>query len=386
MTPYRDPVAHLTEQNADRVPDLVPLRMARMLQDPFAFYRGSAGLMALDLADAAPWDWDLKRLVTSAVVRGRHAGYDGADIERTAREALRTYATALADITALSPTARYFMHTGTAKAGRWLDKATRTALQDAVTRARKRTGGRAVRRTTERGPDGRLRFIENPPTMAHLGADAAEAMTDIVDRVLSSMNVDVALVVSQYRPLDLVRRVVGVGSVGTRSFLQLMGGADDDVLLLQVKEATESVLVRYGRAEQPQRIVRGIAGRGNGLRVVALQRVLQGVSDPYLGHVQVGGRDYYLRQFHDMKGSVDLGDLDADTFRQYVAACAAILARAHAQSPTASGVVGYIGSGGALTDAITAWAHAYADQSRRDYDTVRAAAAAGRVPLADGVN
>ncbi|MBZ2195767.1 DUF2252 family protein [Occultella gossypii] len=114
-----------------------------------------------------------------------------------------------------------------------------------------------------------------------------------------------------------------------------------------------------------------------------VERVLQGVSDPYLGHVQVGGRDYYLRQFHDMKGSIDLDELDPATFRQYVTACAAILARAHSQSPTASTIVGYIGSGAALTDAITEWAYAYADQSRRDFDALRAAADDGRVTLAD---
>ncbi|CAM3448541.1 DUF2252 domain-containing protein [Occultella aeris] len=422
-TSDRDPVAHLREQNADRLPELVPLRMARMLQDPFAFYRGTAGLMALDLADspssglpviacgdahlsnfgiyatperrltfdlndfdeaaAAPWEWDLKRLVTSAVIGGRHAGYAAAETERAAREAVAVYAAGLKELAALSPAARYFMHTGKAKARGWLDKTSRTAMKGAVESARKRTAERAVRRTTERGPDGRLRFVETPPTMTHPSGAVVEAMTDIVERVLSSMSVDIAVVLRQYEPLDLVRRVVGVGSVGTRCYLHLMGGADDDVMLLQVKEAGESVLVRYGRVEQPPDIARGIAAAGNGLRVVALQRVLQGVSDPYLGHVQVAGRDYYLRQFHDMKGSIDLDSLDAAAFRQYVAACASILARAHSQSPTASKIVGYIGNGAALTDAITEWAYAYADQSRQDFDALRAAADDGRVPRAD---
>jgi uncharacterized protein (DUF2252 family) len=418
----RDPVAHLIEQNADRVQNLVPLRMARMLESPFAFYRGTAGLMALDLSDdphsdimviacgdahisnfgfyasperrlvfdlndfdeaaAAPWEWDLKRLVTSAVVGGRHARYPESSIEETAREAVKSYAFTLDKLTKLSPAHRYFMHSGGPYARQRLDKAAQQALDAAVKAAERRTAERAIKRTTERGPDGKLRFIENPPTMTHVEGDTVESLTALVGRYSSTVGVDIELVLNQYEPLDTVQRVVGVGSVGTRCFLHLMAGSDDDLLLLQVKQATESVLVKYGKVAQPPRIAQGVKEQGNGYRVVALQKILQGVSDPYLGYLSTNNRDFYLRQFHDMKGSIELEGLDAGAFNAYVAACASLLARAHAQSPTAIEIVGYIGKADAMADAITRWSYAYADQSLRDYKALRAAADEGRVPVA----
>lgn len=424
LTPTtRDPVAHLAEQNAGRVQDLVPLRMARMLENPFAFYRGTAGLMAIDLSDdansgihviccgdahisnfgfyasperrlvfdlndfdeaaAAPWEWDLKRLVTSAIIGGRHAGYDESHIEGTAREAVRSYTFTLDKLSKLSPAERYFMHSGGPYARRKLDKSAQRALDEAVKAAQRRTADRAIRRTTERGADGKLRFIDNPPTMMHLQQQTAEPLEQLLGRYASTVGVDIELVLRQYEPLDLVQRVVGVGSVGTRCFLHLMAGADDDLLLLQVKEANQSVLVQYGKVAQPPRIAQGIEEHGNGLRVVALQRILQGVSDPYLGYLRAPAGDFYLRQFHDMKGSIELEGLEAEPFRLYVAACASLLARAHAQSPTAIEIVGYIGKSDAAADAITRWSYAYADQSLRDFKALRAAADAGLIPLAD---
>src|SRR6478735_2892179 len=424
LTPTtRDPVAHLAEQNAGRVQDLVPLRMARMLENPFAFYRGTAGLMAIDLSDdansgihviccgdahisnfgfyasperrlvfdlndfdeaaAAPWEWDLKRLVTSAIIGGRHAGYPEASIEEVAREAVHSYTFTLDKLSKLSPAHRYFMHSGGPYTRRKLDKAAQRALDEAVKAAERRTAERAIRRTTERGPDGKLRFIENPPTMTHVDRESAESLQDLVERYRSTVSVDIELVISQYEPLDLVQRVVGVGSVGTRCALHLMAGADKDLLLLQVKEATESVLVKYGKVAQPPRISAGVEEHGNGYRVVGLQKILQGVSDPYLGYLRTQHRDFYVRQFHDMKGSIELEGLDVGTFSAYVAACASLLARAHAQSPAAIEVVGYIGKGDAAAEAITRWSYAYADQSLRDFKRLRAAADEGRVPVTD---
>jgi uncharacterized protein (DUF2252 family) len=411
------------EQNADRVQELVPLRMARMLENPFAFYRGTAGLMALDLSDdphsdlqviccgdahisnfgfyasperrlvfdlndfdeaaGAPWEWDLKRLVTSAIIGGRHAGYEETSVEGTAREAVKSYTFTLDKLSKLSPADRYFMHSGGPYSRRRLDKSAQDALDAAVKAAERRTSERAIKRTTERGPDGKLRFTENPPTMAHVQTETAETLETLVGRYRTTVGVDIELVLRQYEPLDLVQRVVGVGSVGTRCFLHLLAGADDDLLLLQVKEATESVLVKYGKVPQAPRIAQGVEELGNGYRVVALQRILQGVSDPYLGYLRTNHRDFYLRQFHDMKGSIELEGLDPDAYRAYVAACASLLARAHAQSPAAIEIVGYIGKSDATADAILRWCYAYTDQSLRDYHALRAAADEGRVPVAD---
>ncbi|SFS14956.1 Uncharacterized conserved protein, DUF2252 family [Microbacterium sp. cf046] len=418
----RDAVAHLREQNATRVPELVPVRMERMLASPFAFYRGTAGLMALDLgkdphsgilvaacgdahisnfgfyasperqlvfdlndfdeAAVAPWEWDLKRLITSVIVGGREAGYHEPDVEKVARRAVAQYIAVLRSMVELSPTGRYFMHLNVDSARRQLSRDGRRVLNAALAAAERRTSVRAIRRTTEREPDGKLRFVENPPTMVRFRLDDAtplhageppESIHALFAQYRDTVSIDVDTVLAQYEPTDLARRVVGVGSVGTRCYLQLLQGADEDALLLQVKEAGESVLSQYGHIPQPARITDGVAASGEGFRVVGMQRVLQAVSDPFLGHLQANGRAFYVRQFHDMKGSVELDGLPLDAYSDYVIACAGLLGRAHAQSPTAGQVLGYVGRSDAATRAIVAWSVAYADQSLRDYETASAA-------------
>jgi uncharacterized protein (DUF2252 family) len=418
----RDPVAHLQEQNADRVPDLVPLRMARMLADPFSFFRGTAGLMALDMAhdphsgivvpscgDAhisnfgfyasperrlvfdlndfdeaavAPWEWDVKRLVTSIVVGGMHAQYDELAIRRAASSAVATYARSLMALSLASPTDRYFAHVGFAGTRRrQLDARSRAVVDRAVAAAERRTGARAVRRTTERGPDGRLRFLDTPPTMTHV-PEARVGGGELFRQYQGTVEVDVALLLAHYAPADAVRRVVGVGSVGTRCYLFLLEGADDDALLLQVKEAGESVLTRYGGIVQPSIVDEAIAQGGQGARVTGFQRTLQGLSDPFLGQMRGGGRDYYVRQFNDMKGSIEVAGLDPVSFAEYGDACATMLARAHSQGLRVHELVGYLGASATAGRAIVEWAFQYAQQSLADYEALRAAAAAGRVPVA----
>lgn len=416
----RDVIAHLREQNATRVPELVPLRMQRMLASPFAFYRGTAGLMALDLgrdphsgilvascgdahisnfgfyasperqlvfdlndfdeAAVAPWEWDLKRLVTSVVVGGREAGYAERDIEGVARRAIASYVSVLRRMVRLSPSDRYFLHLNVQSARRQMSRDGRRVLRDALAAAERRTSARAIRRTTERDADGKVRFVENPPTMVRFrldeaehvaGVERAESVHALFAQYRDTVSIDIDTVLAQYEPTDLARRVVGVGSVGTRCYLQLLQGADEDALLLQVKEAGESVLSKYGRIPQPARITQGIAAHGEGYRVVGLQRVLQAVSDPFLGHFAANGRAFYVRQFHDMKGSVELDDLALDAFSDYAVACAGLLGRAHAQSPTAGQVLGYVGSSDAASDAVVTWSISYADQSLRDFETAK---------------
>lgn len=421
-TVERDAVAHLREQNATRVADLVPVRMERMLASPFAFYRGTAGLMALDLgrdphtgimvaacgdahisnfgfyasperqlvfdlndfdeAAVAPWEWDVKRLITSVIVGGRSAGYGEAEVSDIAHRAFAQYVTVLRRLVELSPTERYFMHLNIESARRRMSRDGRRVLKATLAAAERRTASRAVRRTTEREADGKLQFVENPPTMVRFrldeattvdGFDRADSVHALFAHYRETVTIDVDTVLAQYEPTDLARRVVGVGSVGTRCYLQLLQGADDDALLLQVKEAGESVLSQYGRIPQPARIADGVAAHGEGFRVVGMQRVLQAVSDPFLGHLQANGRAFYVRQFHDMKGSVDLEGLQLDAFHDYVLACAGLLGRAHAQSPTAGQVLGYIGRSDVAARAVVAWSAAYAEQSLRDYDAASAA-------------
>ena len=245
----RDPLAIIEEQNAGRVEGLVPLRLERMLADPFAFYRGTAALMAADLADdphtgilvtscgdahlgnfgffasperrivfdlndfdeaaVAPWEWDVKRLVASVVVGGLHAGYAEKAIRRTARDVVRTYARSLGSLVSLTPTERYFMHANVLFARQSIDRKSRKALNAALERAGKRTSDRAVRRTTEVTADGARRFVEQPPTMTHMEVDTEE-MLALYRAYRTTLGVDVDTVLSQYVP-DRRRPACGRG-------------------------------------------------------------------------------------------------------------------------------------------------------------------------------
>ncbi|WP_245570349.1 DUF2252 domain-containing protein [Microbacterium luticocti] len=410
----RDPVGILERQNRTRLPELVPLRTERMGADPFAFYRGTAALMAADLADAptsgiqvascgdahvsnfgfyasparrlvfdlndfdeaawAPWEWDLKRLVTSVVIAGRSSARDDVVVRDAARTAVLVYARALRAGVESSPTARYYTHFSVETARATLDKASRRTLTAAIRDAQKRTGERAARRTTETGADGRRRFVENPPTMTHVEAEVVRDVQQHVARYLDTTNVDIRMLMQNYTVADVARRVVGVGSVGTRCYLIVFQDGDENALLLQAKQASQSVLVEHGRMTQPDVVAEYTAAHGQGGRVVALQRILQAASDPFLGHFRSDtGFDLYVRQFHDMKGGIDMATLEDVPFTRYAQACAAVLARAHAQSPSAAVASGYLGRGRAAAEPLLEWAYTYADLSRADYDAFCAA-------------
>jgi uncharacterized protein (DUF2252 family) len=411
----RDPLGILAAQDATRVPDLVPLRAERMAASPFAFYRGTAALMAADLGrdehtgicvascgDAhvanfglyaspqrrlvfdlndfdeaawAPWEWDVKRLVTSLVVGGREAGHDEATVREVALAAVHAYVRALDAVTSLSPVERYFSHFDARAVLANERGPARTALKAAIRDAERRTGERAVRRLTQTDADGRMAFVEAPPTTAHVAAGPERDVHEDFAAYAETVAVDVRLLLRQHTVADVVRRVVGVGSVGTRCYLVLLQDGDGNALILQVKEAGRSVLAQHGGARQPEALVEHVAAFGEGGRVVALQRVLQAFSDPFLGHLHTEHGDFYVRQFHDMKGGFDVATLDGPQLHRYGRACAVVLARAHGQSPDAAAVVGYAGGGKAVGEAILDWAYAYADLSRTDYERFVAARA-----------
>lgn len=409
----RDPLVILEEQNATRLPELTPLRAERMSQSAFAFYRGTAALMAADLAQApttginvaacgdahvsnfgfyasrqrrlvfdlndfdeaasAPWEWDLKRLVTSIIVGGRDSSRSDSVIEKAAVGAVRAYRAALLASFELSPLERYYTHIDAEGGADRLDGKSRRVVKSAIKAAQRRTGERAVRRLTVKGEDGRLRFIHRPPTMTAMQPEVAAAVRDYIERYEHSAAIDIRTVLSHYTEVDVARRVVGVGSVGTRCSLVLFQDGDDNGLVLQAKEANRSVLEQYGGIEQPQVLVDLVEAHGQGARVVSFQRILQGVSDPFLGYLSAEGTDLYVRQFHDMKGGIEVSEIDDRPFVTYARACGITLARAHSQSPRAAIVAGYLGSGKALTEAILAWSSAYADLSERDYRAFLAA-------------
>ncbi|WP_425838768.1 DUF2252 domain-containing protein [Microbacterium sp. PA5] len=414
-TDGRDPLGILASQNAGRVAELVPLRAERMAASPFAFYRGTAALMAADLArspgsgipvascgDAhvanfglyaspqrslvfdlndfdeaawAPWEWDVKRLVTSVVIAGQATGRDERVVTDAARVTVRAYAQAIAAYTRRSALARYYEHFDVSGGRAVRDKAGRRVVRAAIRHAERRTAERAARKLTEADATGRLRFVEEPPAMTHLDELTAALVEGAFAGYRATAGVDIRLLLRHYRVSDTVRRAVGVGSVGTRCFVTVLQDGDGSALLLQTKEAGRSVLIEHGRCPQPEGLDQQWAESGEGSRVVSMQRILQGVSDPFLGHLRGRTGDYYVRQFRDMKGGIDIETLEDGPFALYARACAVTLARAHSQSPNATNVAGYVGSGRTLAEALTTWAYAYADLSRADYDAFLAARA-----------
>lgn len=419
----RNPVEILVEQNVNRLPDLVPLRFARMLTDPFSFYRGAAALMAADLAggpssgievmcggDAhlsnfgiyaapqrtlvfdlndfdeaavAPAEWDIKRLTTSAIVGGRHAGYPKKTIRRMAAEVVRTYRDGLHALLDMNVLNRYYLRLEPQRYVNEVAGSLGQVLTGAARKARGRTSARVFERIMETGPNGDLRLREDPPLLEHVEVTDESRLIGAFREYLTSVPADIAVLLSHFKLTDIARRVVGVGSVGTRSYLLILTGPDGTPLVLQVKEANRSVLEQYGGRQQPETLAAATRALGQGIRVIDGQRILQAMSDVFLGHLRIEGRDYYVRQFQDMKGSVETEGMDPDTFGQYVGACAYALARGHAQSANASMLRGYVGSGDAVNEAIVQWSYDYADKTLADFEALKAAAKAGEIRVAD---
>lgn len=413
----RDPLGILDRQNATRVAELLPLRTERMAASAFAFFRGTAAIMAADLAadphtriavascgDAhvanfglyaspqrtlvfdlndfdeaawAPWEWDLKRLITSVVIAGQSTSREQTVVSDAALSAVRAYARAMSAGVEMSPTARYFAHFDLDKALSGVDAESRAAMHKAMRDAEKRTAEKAVRKLTAIDATGRRVFVETPPTMTHAEAAIEARVQEHIASYVESAGVDIQMLLQSYVVAHVARRVVGVGSVGTRCHLAVLQDGDGNALLLQTKEANRSVLAEYGGITQPPVLAERVARNGEGARVVGLQRVLQAFSDPFLGHLQTAGGDFYVRQFRDMKGGVDIETLDDEPFAVYAQSCAITLARAHAQSPNAAAVAGYLGGGRVAASALLAWAEAYAEVSRHDYEAFRARSADG---------
>jgi uncharacterized protein (DUF2252 family) len=426
-----DPVTLLESQAASRVPDLVPIRYGRMLASPFAFYRGGALLMANDLAgtpssdivvqacgDAhasnfgvfgtperrlvfdindfdetlqGPWEWDVKRLAASLEIASRAAGYT--DSERRGivlgavaeyRERMGLFATmrtldvwyASIEIGALTDALRTQLSRGLL-----------SRLEANIAKARTRDSSQAYEKLTHL-VDGQPRIISDPPLIVPLteltGVDHATVLAEIAktlrdyQRTLIS---DRRHLLAGYRLADVARKVVGVGSVGTRAWIVLMLGRDlNDPLFLQVKEAQPSVLSRYNPSTHTN----------EGERVVHGQRVMQAASDLFLGWLRFSGgdgvpRDYYVRQLRDWKGSAVMEAMRPQGMQLYGRVCGATLARAHARSGDRIAIASYLGSSTVFDEAIAAFAEAYAEQNDRDYATVTAAVEAGRLEARTGL-
>jgi uncharacterized protein (DUF2252 family) len=410
-----DPLDLLEENNRPRLPDLVPVRYGRMLASPFAFLRGSAVIMARDLAgtpdtglrvqacgDAhlanfgvfgtpernlvfdvndfdetlpAPWEWDVKRLAVSVVLAGRNLQIQGGVASQVAGGAVRAYRERMAELAMMGPLDVWYDRVDVAAV---LDIARQERAKDLkrqlrVSKIRQRTGLQVLPKLTEQA-DGTLRIIDDPPLVGHLDPEAFDG-EKMIAGYAESLPPDRRPLLQRYQVLDTARKVVGVGSVGTRCYLSLLADADlRSPLFLQLKEALESVLAPHA----------GPSGYGHqGERVVVGQRLTQAASDMFLGWTSYRGHDYYVRQFRDMKGSVNLDAMTRAGFASYAQVCGRTLARAHARTGDAAAIAGYLGSGTTFDQAIAGFADRYAGQVTADYEALVAGARSGRVPVAE---
>ncbi|MGX9297295.1 DUF2252 domain-containing protein [Tsukamurella paurometabola] len=426
----RDPVDIIREQNSTRIQELVPVRISRMLHSPFSFYRGGAALMAHDLAgeadtgvtvmscgDAhisnfglfasperrqlfdvndfdeagnAPWEWDVKRLAASVMIAARENGYTEDQARGAVVSAAGAYRTTLAGLVGQSAVDRYYLSVDvdrlTAQAAD--DQSLRDLIEQTAKKARKRTSARMVEKITATSADGEPHIVADPPTLVPAPAKLVEGFEGLYAKYLDSIRADAAQLLGQFRVLDWALRVVGVGSVGTRCFIVLLGrdvpGGGTETLFLQVKEATQSVLQTYGKLGPSTMPPRAPSSGAQAWRVVAGQQILQAQSDSFLGYTPtIRGKDFYWRQFRDMKGSVVPELLTHDQFERYGQACAAVLARAHAQSPGSATASAYLGKSAEFEEAVAKFATAYADQNEKDYAAVQAAVKAGVLPCAE---
>jgi len=416
----RPVVELLKAQGASRLAPLVPVRHARMLASPFAFLRGSAALMAADLVGSpctelivqacgdmhlanfglyasaerklifgindfdetqpGPWEWDLKRLVASAIVAGRHIGADRADQQAAAHRVVTSYRDHLREYAQMPSLSVWY---STLEARMLLELASpevRARALEVVEKAKSRGHTQVLDKMTEIVGD-RQRIVEQAPLIVRAetlegGRPITEGINLFLDAYLASLAPEKRLLLSRYRVVDVARKVVGVGSVGTRCWMVYMqGAAKNDPLFLQIKEAQESVLAPYWKAPPYP---------NQGLRVVIGQRLLQGSPDIFLGWGIVEGRQFYVRQLRDMKGGPELepGVTKPSYLRETCAACGWALALAHAKSGDAATISGYIGKSDALADALVRFGESYAEQTEIDHATMAAAAERGEIPVA----
>jgi uncharacterized protein (DUF2252 family) len=424
-----DPVAILQAQAESRVPELVPIRYGRMLVSPFTFYRGAAAIMAADLAQTpnsglrvqlcgdahlsnfgifasperemlfdindfdetlpGPWEWDVKRLSASLCVAGRDRNLSKQEIADVLTWTVQAYRLSMRGFAKMSNLDVWYarlnaedvmsvVRTQQLVKGKRLEK-----MEKRLGKARAKNSTRAVLKLTE-AVDGQLRFVSEPPLVVPLrellGEAESEALRERLQEMLAdysdSLTDEYGALLGDYTFQSIARKVVGVGSVGTRAWVLLFMGRDEqDPLVLQAKEAQASVLEPYAGASQYS---------NHGQRVVEGQRLMQAAGDILLGWLPAAGidgvtRDFYVRQLWDGKLSVEIEALDHPMLRSYGALCGWTLARAHARTGNRIAIASYLGAGGVFDQAIVEFSEAYADQNEGDYEALVQAVKSGRV-------
>jgi uncharacterized protein (DUF2252 family) len=436
LSAERDPVAILEAQGSSRVPELVPVRYGRMLVSPFTFYRGAAAVMAHDLAptpraglqaqlcgDAhlsnvggyasperklvfdlndfdetlpGPFEWDVKRLAASFEIAGRDRDFTDAERRRAVLASVRSYHEWMRRLAEAGNLDVWYAHLDVDTLERNLNEqqATRQAasVAKAADKARTKDSLKAFAKLTHL-VDGEPRIVSDPPLIvpaSELAEDAGfqfEWLEGVIHQLFreyrGTLQHDRRHLLEEYRMVDLARKVVGVGSVGTRCWILLLLGRDaDDPLFLQIKEAQPSVLEPHlGRS----------AYENHGQRVVVGQRLMQATSDIFLGWVHSketldgAERDFFVRQLWDWKTSVDLDTILPRGLELYGEVCGFLLARAHARSGDRISIASYLGRGDTFDQALAEFAVAYADQNERDHAALRQAADEGRIRAKEGL-
>lgn len=443
-----DAVASVEESNAGRLPELTPIRVGRMAASPFAFLRGSAGLMAHDLAESpvtgigaqlcgdahaanfgiyadargglvidlndfdetvhGPWEWDVKRLATSIVLAGREAGANDDACRAAAQDAAGAYRRTMRLLAKLPVTEAWNAIADEELVSHTDARDLLGTLERVEAKARKNTSARFAAKSTERGPDGGLRFVDAPPVLRRIPDAEATAVAASLAGYLETLPDDRLPLLARYAVHDVAFRIVGTGSVGLRSYVVLLLDHRGEPLVLQVKEARRSVLAPYvtkaGFPSPP--------AEHEGRRVVLGQRRMQVVSDLLLGWTTVrqntaygipgqaddtshtaaatpdgagAGLPFQVRQFRNRKGSVDPAQLTDGQLDDYARMTGALLARAHAHSADPRVIAGYCGKGEALDEAMAAFAVTYANRTEADHADLVAAIRSGRVAAESGV-
>jgi uncharacterized protein (DUF2252 family) len=430
-----DPIALLEEQARLRVPELVPVRWGRMLVSPFTYYRGAALPMASDLAttpvsglavqacgDAhlsnfglfgsaerrlmfdvndfdetlpGPWEWDVKRLAASLEVASRENQFPAKQRREIVMAAASQYRQAMRNFAGMTSLEVWYAHADIDQLRAQFDTQLRArqkkVLDKGLAKARTRDSMEQLAKLT-RMVDGRPRIISEPPLLVPMDelipaeqdrVSMEEEIKGLLAQYQRTLETDRRYLFQQFNFCDMARKVVGVGSVGTRCWIVLMLGRDDsDPLFLQVKEAEASVLGRFVGASK-------YANQGQ--RVVAGQRLMQAASDIFLGWQRIKAgldgrtRDFYVRQLRDWKFSVDIETMIPEGLRMYGALCGWTLARAHARSGDRIAIASYLGNSDIFDRAVTKFAAAYADQNERDYQSLVDAVASGRITAERGL-
>jgi uncharacterized protein (DUF2252 family) len=413
-----NPISILEGSNKTRLENLVPIRYGRMSISPFAFLRGSAAVMAADLAKtpvsgiqaqlcgdahlsnfgvyasperrqvfdvndfdetlAGPWEWDVKRLAASVVVAARQNGYTAREIRQAVMKCMQSYRESMQRFAIMHHLDVWYFHINVESMLSLTRGKERKLFEKWSERASKRTRIETFPKLAE-AVNGQYQIKDDPPLIVHF-ADLleTEAWEACALDYLASLSEERRMIIGRYSEVDIALKVVGVGSVGTRCVIVLLlGGAEgDDPLFMQIKEAGASVLEPYV----------GVSPYANhGQRVVYGQRLMQTASDILLGWSTFDGRDFYVRQLRDMKLSAEVETMNPTIFTSYVELCAATLAQAHARTSDPAQLSGYLGNKDIFDRAIASFAESYADQTERDHAALVAAIREGRVQAESGV-